>query len=224
MALSNLPVFPQKPKRFAVSIGHDDVQNWKFLSSNGIYSCTDGTKVVSLIAASTDTSARDVQVGIARSSVVTITIATPGVVSWTGHDFVAGDQVVFQTTGALPTGLTAGTTYFVIAAGLTPGVSFQVSASAGGAAVNTSGSQSGVHTGWIVRIKGTVAVPITAGSVSGTPSVDLLNSTQLPGLAVDNDGQRYIPLEGNNAIVLQALTTVTANKIINIGSAAADFS
>ena len=54
--------------------------------------------------------------------------------------------------------------------------------------------------------------------------MDLLNSTSLPGLAVDNDGQRYIPLEGANAIVLQALTTVTANKIINIGSAAADFS
>jgi len=52
---------------------------------------------------------------------------------------------VFTTTGALPTGITAGTTYYVIAAGLTANA-FEVSATRGGSAVNTSGSQSGTHT------------------------------------------------------------------------------
>jgi hypothetical protein len=79
------------------------------------------------------------------SSTVTITIASPGVVSWTDHRLVPGQPVVLTTTGALPTGLTAGTTYYVIAAGIGADV-FRVSATVGGAAINTSGTQSGTHT------------------------------------------------------------------------------
>lgn len=80
---------------------------------------------------------------------VTITIATPGVVTWTAHKRLSGDAVVFTTTGALPTGLTAGTTYYVIAAGLAADT-FQVSATVGGSAINTSGSQSGTHTATVI--------------------------------------------------------------------------
>lgn len=75
---------------------------------------------------------------------VTITIATPGVVSWAGHGLPNGREVVFTTTGALPTGLTAGTVYYVVSASTN---TFQVSATKGGAAIDTSGTQSGVHTG-----------------------------------------------------------------------------
>lgn len=77
------------------------------------------------------------------ASTVTMTIASPGVVTWTGHNFLAGSPVVFTTTGALPTGLTAGTTYYVVNPASN---TFQVSATVGGAAINTTGSQSGVHT------------------------------------------------------------------------------
>lgn len=72
----------------------------------------------------------------------TVTIASPAVVTLTGHGFLAGQEVVFSTTGALPTGLTAGTTYFVLAPTAN---TFNVSLTAGGAAINTSGIQSGVH-------------------------------------------------------------------------------
>src|SRR3990167_4015627 len=75
----------------------------------------------------------------------TVTIASPAVFTNTAHGLVANDTVVFATTGALPTGLTAGTTYYVISAGLTAD-EFRVSTSEGGSAVNTSGSQSGTHT------------------------------------------------------------------------------
>jgi len=78
---------------------------------------------------------------------VTMTIASPGVVSKTSHGLVAGDPIYFTTTGALPTGVTAGTKYFVISAGLTANA-FEFSATLGGSAVNTSGSQSGTHTLW----------------------------------------------------------------------------
>lgn len=77
---------------------------------------------------------------------VTMTLASPGVVTWTAHGFSAGQPIVFSTTGALPTGVTAGTTYFVIATGLTTNT-FQFSATVGGSAVNTSVSQSGTHFG-----------------------------------------------------------------------------
>lgn len=74
----------------------------------------------------------------------TVTLASPGVFTKTAHGYTAGRPVKFSTTGALPTGLAAGTTYYVIATGLTADA-FQVSATVGGAAVNTSGSQSGTH-------------------------------------------------------------------------------
>ncbi len=81
----------------------------------------------------------------APQSTVTISNASPAVVTWTGHGFVAGQPVVFSTTGSLPTGLTAGTVYYVISAGLTAN-EFQVSATAGGAAIDTSSAGSGTHT------------------------------------------------------------------------------
>lgn len=72
----------------------------------------------------------------------TVTIASPAVVTLNNHGYLAGQEVVFSTTGALPTGLTAGTTYYV----LSPAANtFNVSATPGGAAINTSGVQSGVH-------------------------------------------------------------------------------
>jgi hypothetical protein len=79
------------------------------------------------------------------SNTVTISIATPGVVSWTNHRLSAGTPVQFITDGTLPTGLVSGTTYYVLAAGLTPN-SFRVGATAGGTAIDTSGSQTGTHT------------------------------------------------------------------------------
>ena len=74
----------------------------------------------------------------------TITIASPAVVTLTDHGFKEDSPVRFETTGALPTGVTAGTTYYVIATGLTSSA-FQFSATVGGSAINTSGTQSGTH-------------------------------------------------------------------------------
>lgn len=79
------------------------------------------------------------------TATVTVTIASPAVFTDTAHGFSAGQALRFATTGALPTGLVGGTTYYVIAAGLTANA-YEVSATAGGSAINTSGSQSGVHT------------------------------------------------------------------------------
>jgi hypothetical protein len=82
-----------------------------------------------------------------NSETATITSASPGVVTITAHGLVANNIVVFTTTGALPNNITAGTNYYVLATGLTSD-DFQVSATAGGVAIDTtSGTQSGTHTG-----------------------------------------------------------------------------
>lgn len=82
----------------------------------------------------------------APSATVTITTATPAVVSWANHGLFANQPVVFSNTGgALPTGLTAGTVYYVLATGLTAGT-FQVSATEGGTAAATTAAGTGVNT------------------------------------------------------------------------------
>lgn len=73
----------------------------------------------------------------------TVTIASPGVWTLNAHGFVNGDVIFFETTGALPTGITADTRYYVVAATAN---TFQIATTPGGAAINTSGTQSGTHT------------------------------------------------------------------------------
>jgi hypothetical protein len=86
------------------------------------------------------------------NATVTVTIASPGVFTWNAHGMANGDPIVFTTTGALPTGLSANTQYWVVNEATN---TFQVAATIGGAAINTSGSQSGVHTAWQSRQRGT---------------------------------------------------------------------
>ena len=71
---------------------------------------------------------------------VNITIASPAVVTSTIL-LTEGAAIQFDTTGALPTGIVAGTTYYVYEP---EGLNFKLLDSAG-AVVNTSGSQSGTQ-------------------------------------------------------------------------------
>ena len=81
------------------------------------------------------------------TSTVTITIATPGVVTWTAHGLMTGNRLQLTTTGALPTGLTASVTYWVV---VIDANSFSLATSLVNAAaatrITTSGTQSGTHT------------------------------------------------------------------------------
>jgi hypothetical protein len=78
-----------------------------------------------------------------EESVVTITNADPAVVTWTSHGLEDGTPVTFETTGTLPTGLTAGTIYYIVESTTN---AFSVAATVGGAAIATSGAGTGVHT------------------------------------------------------------------------------
>lgn len=77
--------------------------------------------------------------GCALEGPVTISVASPGVVTWAGgHGLEAGSPVVFDAaSGTLPTGLSENVVYYVVSTGLTP-TTFSVSATPGGAAIATT--------------------------------------------------------------------------------------
>jgi hypothetical protein len=88
--------------------------------------------------------------GSAATATVTITIAAPGVVTWTAHGITGACPVVFTTSGALPTGITSGTTYYVVPGSVTANtftIATTVANALAGTAITTSGSQSGTQTG-----------------------------------------------------------------------------
>lgn len=130
---------------------------------------------------------------ITKQSVVTITIATPGVVTWNAHGMPEYAEVTFSTTGGLPTGLAAGTVYYTknVAAN-----TVQVSATPGGAAINTSGAQSGVHT----------AVFYPYGAGDGSTTFKLPNS---PGRTEIGRGTGTFSLPFDNAAVTPASDAIT---------------
>jgi microcystin-dependent protein len=84
------------------------------------------------------------QLNASSLGTATITIATPGVITATGHGLSAGQQVYLTTTGALPTGLTANTVYYV---STVPSVNtLTLATTINGSPIATSGTQSGTHT------------------------------------------------------------------------------
>jgi len=79
------------------------------------------------------------QIGVTPLS-FTVTIASPGVLTVALRN---GTAVYLNTTGALPTGLVVGTIYYVVGS---TGTTCNLALTYGGAAIITSGTQSGTHT------------------------------------------------------------------------------
>ena len=102
------------------------------------------------------------------AATVTMTIASPCIVTLPNTCSV-GDRVIFTTTAALPTGIVAGTPYYVISAGFSA-ASFEISATPGGSAINTSGTQSGTHTATVEHVLTT-----DTNNATFQPIVDLSN-------------------------------------------------
>jgi hypothetical protein len=75
----------------------------------------------------------------------TISIANPAVVTLNSHGFVAGDVIKFTTTGTLPTGISALSRFFVLDDAPPSANSFRISDESGGAAIETTGAQSGIQ-------------------------------------------------------------------------------
>lgn len=110
--------------------------------------------------------------------VVTISHASPGVITWASHGFSIGDTVQFSSTGTLPAPLATVTTYYVVS--ITTNT-FTISSTPGGSAINTTTTGSGTHTGYrfsptfILLSSGTIA--IEGGTISNSSNIGGTSST-----------------------------------------------
>lgn len=115
----------------------------------------------------------------ARSFTATISNASPGVVTKVAHGLVANTPVTLSTTGALPTGLSPATTYYVKT--VLDADTFTLSATPGGSAINTTGAGSGTHTVTTVPTPSErmfVALVMTAQEAGGgANTIQKLNAT-----------------------------------------------
>ena len=114
-------------------------------------------------------------------STVSITIASPAIVT-AALNLPDATAIQLQTTGALPTGLIVGTTYYTKYISST---SFNLALTPGGAAINTSGSQSGITQ---ISPRG---VPVSA--LNGASSVPLYQNS-----FIISDASRFVLVFGTN--------------------------
>jgi hypothetical protein len=112
----------------------------------------------------------------------TITLDTAGIVTLTAHGFAQGDPVVFATAGTLPTGITAGTTYYV---NLRTANTFAIAAKVGGADIATTVSQTGAHT--VRRVESSTVTGLLtqlAAVLNGSALIDLGTDVAVSGLVL----------------------------------------
>ncbi len=140
---------------FVPMFAPDEPDNWNCSTSTCSNACADGTASCSsssssLVYNGAPTGAQnynnylpDAGDGTTCGTTFTVTTASPGIITRATHGFAVGDQVIFSTSGALPTGLSKNTRYYVKTVPTTS--TFTVSTTSGGTAINTSGTQSGTH-------------------------------------------------------------------------------
>lgn len=80
------------------------------------------------------------------SGTVSISNASPGVVTFTGSNLSAGTPVIFPATATVPTPFAVSTPYYVAASPAPTANTFSLAATVGGSAINTTGSGSGITT------------------------------------------------------------------------------
>ena len=170
-----------------------DIQTFVSNNTTAFKAYVDNAVAGSLGTAS-DTNAGTTKITVSPNITLTaptITIASPAVVTSATHGLVANDSVVFGTSGNLPTGIISGNTYFVISTGLTTNT-FEFSATRGGAAVNTSGTQSGTHT-----LKRTTATAVAYNDsqfvnyFADTGATNAYVITPSPAISAYATGQRF---------------------------------
>lgn len=83
------------------------------------------------------------------------------------------------------------------------------------AAVNV---QLAINNGVADFILGTVNVPIASGTNGVAAAVDALASAMLPGLPLDQNGKRVLPLKATYTLKARVLVAVTAAKQVDITS------
>jgi hypothetical protein len=73
------------------------------------------------------------------------------------------------------------------------------------------------------RVIGAVAVAIASGTNGAAASVDLLNAASLPGLPLDQNGKRVLPLQAGYLVKVAPLVAVTAAKNVDVIAVVEDY-
>lgn len=149
------------------------------------------------------------------TALTSISNASPAVFTLVAHGRSIGDAIVLSTSGALPTGLTAGTVYYIIAAGFTADA-FEVALTSGGTAINTSSAGSGTHsftddyaalpTGFHWQFAQFGSIVIAVKPSTNPQSFTLGTSTAFADLAGSPPQAAYIAIVGR-FVVLTGLTS-----------------
>lgn len=150
-----------------------------------------------------------------NTATVTWTSASPGVCTWTGHSLYEGAPVIFTAGTSTPTGITAGTTYYVSKTGLTANafsVSTTVANAAAGTNVNTSstgvGTQTGTnHTTLRGTGAGTAELQLKNGIWTNKNAITLFNNSVSSGSIAANQatylGTFYCTANGQTGMALK---------------------
>lgn len=85
-----------------------------------------------------------------RLGTFTVNIASPAVFTMTAHGLNNLDEVILESTGLLPTGLTKSLVRYYVRNKTDN--TFNISTTTTGALINTTGTQSGTHTLWVTRM------------------------------------------------------------------------
>jgi hypothetical protein len=146
------------------------------------------------------------------SSTCTISIASPAIITFTGHGFDANDVIRFETTGSLPSGMSTSRLFFVDTVLSTD--TFTIKDTITGDPLETSGTQSGIQSvGLVIGAVGdnTVAVvPVSRGDGDGVARGD---EDRILGTKLVWIGEEYV-ITGyqSEEVTLEAYAIVTLNK------------
>ena len=77
--------------------------------------------------------------------------------------------------------------------------------------------------GATVQPLGLVPITLSAGNVTGTRNIDLLNGTNIPGLPIDNTGRQYISMMPNDILRIGLLAATSANKSVWVTAFGLDY-
>lgn len=157
--------------------------------------------------------AADPKLGVTLS--VTISQATPAVVTKTAHGLSNADKVWFDTTDTLPAPLVRGTEYFVVNKATN---TFQVSATSGGTALATTSAGAGTHTCYSTRGLGDIGTEIGAfeGAVSGDPAPTESRSFKIgTATTAASTTKRYTPVDADrNKALIYSHSAVSTGGVV----------
>lgn len=159
---------------------------------------------------------------ISPTKTCTISNANPAVITANAHGAFVGQIVRFTTTGALPTGLTAGVGYYVVSVTTN---TFQVSSTPGGTPVATSSAGSGTHTVKIFNHYNCAAIMVSGRVATAGADARIVNGKINNNIILNSPGVTALALGQQEGSGLKSFNVEVCNNYVsNCGMDTSDHS